>query len=571
MYIPLFFGTIIPKGVFCMPKKIYKLSDIEKILTYTPPIFLLILTALSLFMTYLVIEYRQNSKISLKLQEEKFFYQKQLDNYIEDTNQKIKVRLSQAQQELQKSVHLLKGVYSTTRYKGLTSYIKEIEERENILFVIFDKDLKIYHGEKIAQNIQGLIFNKKIDKKYLDLTLLYISSQGVDSSFSWRNDHDKTIQLSYFDITEDGELFIGAFSLVDSLRNLTLDEYVRSINSTPSIAPKDYYFWIYDYAKRNSFNINNRENWNIATSFQAHDFYRNLIKYQLYIGVTPHPNAKEKSIQKIKDEYKIKMRFSFFVIFLIAMLLLTFTTLFSSFIKTKFNIYNNQLEAIVNEEIAKNEQKQKLLIQQNRLAAMGEMIGAIAHQWRQPLNNISLIIHFIKDNIKENTFDNFIQQAKEQISYMSQTIDDFRDFHKPSKNSEPFNIKEAIQSAITILHVNDNITINLKGTHLYIDGYKNEFQQAILNILSNAKDAIGDKQGVIDIEVNNKTITIHNSGEKVDKDIIDKMFEPYFTTKSAKKGTGIGLYMTKAIIEDSMGGEISVQNEDDGITFTIIL
>jgi len=554
-----------------MPKKIYKLSDIEKILTYTPPIFLLVLTAVSIFMTYLVIDYRQDSKITLKLQEQKFYYQKQLDNYIEETHQKIKVSLSKAQQELQKSVHLLKGVYSTTKYKGLTSNLKEIEERDNILFVIFDKDLNIYYGEKIAKNIESLIFNQKLDKKYLDLTLLYISSQGVDSSFSWRNDNDKTIQLSYFDITDDGELYIGAFSLVDSLRNLTLDEYVRSINNTPSSTPKEYYFWIYDYAKRNSFNINNQENWEIATTFKAHDFYRNLTKYQLKIGITPNPKTIEKNIQEIKNEFKIKKRLSIFVIFLISLLLLTFITLFSSFIKKRFTIYNNQLEAIVKDEISKNEQKQKLLIQQNRLAAMGEMIGAIAHQWRQPLNNISLIIHFIKDNIKENSFDTFIQNAKEQIEYMSQTIDDFRDFHKPSKNSEPFDIKDAIKSAITILHINKNITINLKGTHLYIDGYKNEFQQAILNILSNAKDAIGDNYGVINIMVNDKTITIHNTGEEIDKKVIDRMFEPYFTTKSAKKGTGIGLYMTKVIIENNMGGEIQVKNEENGVTFTILL
>jgi len=552
-------------------KKIYKLSDIEKILTYTPPVFLILLTAISLFVTYIVIEHRQNNEIALIMQEQKFFYQKQLDDYIEETHQKIKISLSKAQQELQKSVHLLKGVYATTRYKGLTSHLKEIEERDNILFVIFDKELKIYHGEKIAKNIQRLIFNQKKDKKYLDLTLLYISSQGMDSSFSWRNDTEKTIQLSYFDTTEDGELFIGAFSLVDSIRNLTLDEYVRSINNTPSDTSRGYYFWIYDYAKRNSFNIDNKENWEIATSFSNHDFYRNLIKYQLNIGITPNPKAIEKRVSAIKSQYQTKTRFSFFIIFLILLLLLIFTTLFSSFIKKRFSVYNNQLETLVQEEVEKNEAKQKLLIQQNRLAAMGEMIGSIAHQWRQPLNNISLIIHFIKDNIKESTFDNFLYRAKEQINYMSQTIDDFRDFHKPSKNSEPFDIKYAIKSAISILHVNNNITITLKGTHLYIDGYKNEFQQAILNILSNAKDAIGEDDGTIDILVNDKKITIHNSGEEVDKKIIEKMFEPYFTTKSGKKGTGIGLYMTKTIIEDSMGGEIYAANEKDGITFTILL
>jgi len=552
-------------------KKIYKLSDIEKILTYTPPIFLLLLTAISIFITFLVIERQQNNKIALTDQELKFFYQKQLDDYIEDTHQKIKIRLSKAQQELQKSVHLLKGVYATTRYKGLTSHLKEIEEKDNILFVIFDKDLKIYHGEKIAKNIQRLIFNKKKDKKYLDLTLLYISSQGIDSSFSWRDDHDKTIQLSYFDITEDGELYIGAFSLVDSIRNLTLDEYIRSINNTPSDTTRGYYFWIYDYAKRNSFNIDNKENWEIATSFKAHDHYRNLIKYQLHIGITPNPKAIEKNIELIKNEYRVKTRFSFFIIFLLSLLLLTFTTLFSSFIKKRFSIYNNQLEALVQEEVEKNEEKQKLLIQQNRLAAMGEMIGSIAHQWRQPLNNISLIVHFIKDNIKEQTFDSFFTRAKEQIEYMSQTIDDFRDFHKPSKNSEPFDVKEAIKSAISILHVGQNITINLHGIHLYIDSYKNEFQQAILNILSNAKDAIGQEDGVIEVEVSEEKITIHNSGREVSKEVLEKMFEPYFTTKSDKKGTGIGLYMTKAIIEDSMGGEIYATSDKDGITFTILL
>lgn len=108
-------------------------------------------------------------------------------------------------------MHLLKGVYSTTKYKGLSSYIKDIEERDNILFVIFDKDLKIYYGESTARNIQRLIFNKKADKKYLDLTPLYISLQGTDSSFSWQNDNERTIQLSYFDKTGDGGAFYRGF------------------------------------------------------------------------------------------------------------------------------------------------------------------------------------------------------------------------------------------------------------------------------------------------------------------------------------------------------------------------
>lgn len=231
-----------------------------------------------------------------------------------------------------------------------------------------------------------------------------------------------------------GELFIGVFSLVDSLRNLTLDQYVRSINEAPTDNSKSYYFWLYDYVNKKLFNKNNKEHWSINKSFKPEGHYQNILRHQLYIGIESNPKALKQEIRDIENRYTESKRFSFFMIFLISSLLLALITLFLGFIKKSFSTYNNQLEVLI----------------------------------------------------------------KEQINYMSQTIDDFRDFHKPSKSTEPFDIKGAIKSAISILHVDKNITINLKGTQLYIDGYANEFQQAILNILSNAKDAIGTKEGVID-------------------------------------------------------------------------
>ncbi len=554
-----------------MSKKIYKLSDIEKILTYAPPIFFIFLATLCLFVAYFIINYQQVSKIALMTQKEKFFNQKHLDNFIDESRQKTKTKLSKRQQELQKSVHLLKGVYATTRYKGLTSHIKKIEDKNHIFFVVFDKDLNIYHGEEIVKNIQKLIFGQKVYKKYLNLTLLYIFSQGANSSLSWIDETNRTIQLSYFNKTYDAELFIGAFSLVDSIKRLMIDEYTHAITTISNSTNKERYFWIYDNETRRMFNANNEKRWEIAIKTNTESLYENLTKYQLHIGITPNLEILKKHIKKVEDEFSTRKIVTLSIISLIFIFLLIFTTLFSNFIKKRFNTYNNQLEAIVKNEIAKNEEKQKLLIQQNRLVAMGKMIGAIAHQWRQPLNNISLIIHFIKDNIQEDRFNSFFNRAKEQIEYMSQTIDDFRDFHKPSKCSEPFEIKKAISSAITILHVDDNITINLIGAHLFIDGYKNEFQQAILNILSNAKDAIGEDNGTIDIAISDKKITIHNDGGRASKEVLDRMFEPYFTTKEDKKGLGIGLYMTKVIIEESMGGEIFANNSLNGITFTIIL
>lgn len=248
------------------------------------------------------------------------------------------------------------------------------------------------------------------------------------------------------------------------------------------------------------------------------------------------------------------------------------------------------LQMLVKEEIAKNEEKQRLLIQQNKLASMGEMIGAIAHQWRQPLNNISLIIHFIRDNVKNEKFqdemlDIYIDRAKEQITYMSETIDDFRDFYKPSKNRSSFEVQKAIYSTIDIMQTQikkNDIEINIKGDIVFIDGYENEFKQAILNILTNAKDAIKSQKlinqnlkGKIDITISQKNklilITIFNNGGNASTDILERMFEPYFTTKFEDKGTGIGLYMTKTIIETSMNGAITAQNTAEGMQFNITI
>jgi len=242
------------------------------------------------------------------------------------------------------------------------------------------------------------------------------------------------------------------------------------------------------------------------------------------------------------------------------------------------------MKQMVDDGVKRNQEKQKLLIQQNKLAAMGEMIGSIAHQWRQPLNNVSLILHFIRDNAKnkdfvDNRLNNYVEKAKRQIEYMSDTIDDFKNFYKPSKNKSTFEIKKAIESAISIIHPEldkHNIEIEISASPCSIIGYENEFKQAILNIISNAKDAIMEKMklsnnfnGKIIITISKDKLTIYNNGGNASDKVLDKMFEPYFTTKFEDKGTGIGLYMTKSIIEKSMNGNISAKNKYNGVIFTI--
>jgi PAS domain S-box-containing protein len=249
-----------------------------------------------------------------------------------------------------------------------------------------------------------------------------------------------------------------------------------------------------------------------------------------------------------------------------------------------------ELEFKVNEEVEKNIAKDRILVQQNKLAAMGEMIGAIAHQWRQPLNNISLILHFIRDNFDNKKLDrkmisNYIDKGKKQIDYMSHTIDDFRNFYKPSKKKARFNIKEALISTVEIMNAKleqKDIHVDIRVEDFEIESFENEFKQAALNIISNAKDAIFQKkekikefQGLILIKglkiKENYEIIISNDAGEIKEDIMDRMFEPYFTTKFEKQGTGIGLYMTKTIIESSMLGHIEVKNIKDGVEFKIIL
>lgn len=253
---------------------------------------------------------------------------------------------------------------------------------------------------------------------------------------------------------------------------------------------------------------------------------------------------------------------------------------FNAIINIKDTSLNNQIFKIVTiVDIEDLKRKENLMAEQTKLAAMGEMLGNIAHQWRQPLNIISMSSSNLKlkNDIGElcsSTLSESLSLILRTTNHLSDTIDTFNDFLKTDKEKSFFNVNENIKNSISLVDSffkNFNIDIILELEEgIFINSLANEFSQAFINILNNAKDAIvlnlkDNEYGLIKIKTkkidNFIEISILDNAKGIEKDILNKIFEPYFTTKHKYQGTGLGLYMTRKIINSSMGGEITVQNK----------
>jgi signal transduction histidine kinase len=246
------------------------------------------------------------------------------------------------------------------------------------------------------------------------------------------------------------------------------------------------------------------------------------------------------------------------------------------------------LEERIAEEVERNKQQQLFIMHQNRLAIMGELISMIAHQWRQPLHALAALIqvHVIKyhrGELDENEVEKFKKNTALQIDNMSKTINDFRDFFRPSHKRETFSVNATINETVQLVkpmfseHKID-LEVHMPET-IMIRNFSHSLSQALLNIINNAKDAIVEKRPqkrkvtvTLSRTAENKAlITIEDTAGGIDEAIADKIFDPYFSTKDEKHGTGLGLYMAKKIIEEQMDGLLLFSNETEGAKFAVLL
>ncbi|MGE4497031.1 MAG: cache domain-containing protein [Deferribacterales bacterium] len=276
----------------------------------------------------------------------------------------------------------------------------------------------------------------------------------------------------------------------------------------------------------------------------------------------------------------------------------------------KLSLMNTELAQRVAEEVEKRKEQEKMLLQQAKFTSMGEMISAIAHQWRQPLTAIGFGIQEMGEMAKEKHhtdeyIDGYVRFLMDIVMHMSETIDDFRNFFRPDKDMVVLDIRRVIMAVHNIIssqfgaagikisilcegpgrryeiHTEKDITDD-DSVFYTIEGFEGEIKQVFLNIFQNARDAIMLRMGSGEAVQGNVSVTVTPYGKYIDVDLsdngggikaeyLDRVFEPYFTTKGESVGLGIGLFMSKTIVEEHMGGFLMVRNIKDGAKFTVRL
>lgn len=464
-------------------------------------------------------------------------------------------------------------------------YIDIIKNKLNIPITLaptktWSESLK-YAKEK-ACDIIPLIVKTQNRQKYLNFTTPYIKlplvmAGGIEDSFieDINQFKDKKIGISKDYAFEEilkakyPQLnFVPVKNLKDGLEQIqkgNISGFIGNLTSIGIAIQKDYIGQIKIIAKLD-------DNLEAGIASRNDEPLLNSILQKALDSIDS--KQKEEIYNKwVYVNYQKEISYIFFnkIFALIIVLIIILVLVYRQYLLKQMN---KELYKKVEIEMKKNEEKHRISIQQSRMASMGEMLENIAHQWRQPLSTISVVASGIKlkkelNILNDEELDDALRHIKNATQYLSNTIEDFRNFFSKDKISSNINIRSTINKTIDLVSstfAKEGITLVRNIQDINFASFENELIQVLMNILINAKDALENKQSqkLIIIKVkqhkNNIIITIKDNAGGINEDIIDKIFEPYFTTKHQFNGTGIGLYMSKLISEKHLDGEIIVRN-----------
>lgn len=447
---------------------------------------------------------------------------------------------------LKESIELLKNNDESYQEWYWRKTKGDLKEYKKIGFVknIYELDWFLGTGEYVAD------FSKDIQKKVIEQI----------SKFRFGEN-------GYFIITDKNNNYISHINkdLIgkNALKKLRDINDLKSVSIIEKTINKKKGFIYLKFYKPNSKKVSEKViylktipkwNWTVSTGFYEDDLI-DIIKDNQNI---------------ISQKYNETLKNVLIISSLLTLLLMFLSFYISRIIEKKFNKYKKDIAHHIN----KNQRQHELLAQKTKLAAMGEMIENIAHQWRQPLSVITtastgMKLHKDLNILDDIFFEESIISINSSANHLSDTIEDFRDFFKPDKEKTHFTLNDSVNKMTKLLssHFKDEkIEIILKVEDIHIYNFERELLQVLLNIMSNARDAFKlskyQKYVFIDIYKKNTqlSIEIKDNAGGIKEDIIKRVFEPYFTTKHQSQGTGIGLYMSQEIISKHMKGTIEVEN-----------
>ena len=603
------------------------------IIKFTPPIFIMTISIIITLFLYLEMERElKKEKDSIKneyIKTNKELVELDVENlhdFItktqESTEKKLKENIKNRVYEAHSIAMKIYNENKDTKTKAeIQKMIKDaledirFNEKRGYFFIYsFDYECILL---PIAKHLEGTSFYnfKDFNGTFLTREIIKQMKEEKEGFLTWSfqkpNDATKGYKKIGFNIYfEPYDWFIGTGEYVVDFEEMVKKDVLEYISKlVPNI---NNYFFIIDYDKKTLFhviddlinksaqNVTNIENTKIFDDmvFMAKEgsgfityrhqplekdhfltktsYIKGLQNWGWVIGKGFYNEEVNQIINHKTEELHEKFKERIINILIIAsvltIVLLMISIYISKILEKKFENYKKD----INNYIDKNNKQQHILSQQSKMAAMGEMIGNIAHQWRQPLSVITTVATGMKlqkefNTLDDESFNSAIDNITNSAFYLSDTIEDFRNFFRTDKNVTTFNINHAFEKVFKLTNAqfkNHEIIFikNIEEFNLY--GFENEFIQVLINLLNNAKDALENKENPKLIFISTyknediATIKIADNAGGIDEKIIDKVCEPYFTTKHQSKGTGIGLYMTEEIIVKHMHGNLLIKNID---------